>query len=323
MNTGKIRYIGSLVLGVLGSFGAALQAGLLMTRGEAICLSEGCRIIEGLTRVPPQFINLAGAVFFLGTAILIWRGSRSKFAQDLAELFLLAGIAVEGVLFSYQYFVAKTFCPWCIGVMAIVVLLNLLAGLRQSLRATAIFTSSVVAFAVLSFGVMPHPDGKRSLDRGTWGIRRGTEPAKQHYLIFSWNCPHCAEVLRTLERCNRLSFYLNPIDKGDGQKVAGVELMDFPEPEVNRQLMSLLGINEVPVLLVIGPEGVSMVGGGKQIDEYIRVECNQDKPVFNAFSLQPLNKGGLSLPVLHQTNKDGCNVTEACPPVSELFTGKR
>ena len=320
MNFGKVRHVGSLVLASLGACGAALQAGLLMTRGKAICLNEGCRIIEGLTRVPPLFINLAGGVFFLIAVILIWCGPRSKFVRDLLVLILLAGVAAEGVLFSFQYFVAKAFCVWCLSVFAIVVLLNLLAGIRQSLKATAIFMASFFAFAALSFGAIPHLPGKRALDRGTWGVHRGTEPARQLYLIFSWSCPHCAEVIRALETCDRFNYSLNPIDKDAGQKLAGVEALGPYEPEVSRQFLSLLGIDAVPVLLVTGLDGLAVVSGGKKIGDYIRTECSADKPVLNGFPLR-FGAEGLSLPVFRQ-DQDSCDATEPCPPVSALFPGK-
>lgn len=322
MNRGKVRYVCSLALAILGSFGAALQAALVMTRGEAICLNEGCRIIEGLTRVPPQFINIAGSAFFLALATLIWCASRSRLAEDLLGILLLAGIAAEGVLFSYQYFVAKSFCSWCLGVCAIVVLLNLLAGLRQSLKATAIFASTVLAFAILSYGVIPHQGGKRALDRGTWGIKGVTEQENQFYLIFSWNCPHCTEVIGMLETCTRINVHMNPVDQDGGRKLAGVEPIGSYDPEVNRQLLTLLGIQEVPVLLVPGPEGIFMVSGGKQIGDYIQEGCSQDKPLFKQFSSRPGAEGGLSLPVFRLDN-DSCDVTEACPPISELLPGNR
>lgn len=129
------RHSVTVTVSLFGSIGAAVQAGLLIFQGKAFCLNEGCRIIEGLTRVQPQFINIAGAGFFLVTTFLASRASRSKFATDLLGLLLLAGIAAKGGLLGYQDFVAKTFCSWCLVVFTLVVLLNFLAGFQQSLRA--------------------------------------------------------------------------------------------------------------------------------------------------------------------------------------------
>ena len=302
----------SVALALLGAAGAAVQAGLLLTRGKAICLNEGCRVVEGLTRVPPLVINLAGLGFFLAAAVLAWRAPDSKPARRLLGVLLLAGIAVEGVLFSYQLFVAKAFCAWCLLVFALVVLLNLAAGARQALAAGAVFAAALAAFAALRFGIVQPAGGGRALDRGTYGVRRCDKPAKQLYLVFSSTCPHCAEVLRTLESCNSCNFHFNPIDRIAGLDLPGVERTASYDPAVNRGLLALLGIEEVPVLLVPGPEGVSVIRGEKRILAFIRAECFRAAPVLNIDPSRALGDGSLEL--FRDEQDDGCNVTVDCPP---------
>jgi hypothetical protein len=304
-----------VTLALLGALGAAIQATLLYGSGKAICLNEGCRVIEGLTRVPPLFINLAGLGFFLAAAALGWRAPDSRFARRLLGLLLLAGVAAEGVLFSYQSFVAKAFCAWCLAVLALVVLLNLLAGVRQALGAAVVFASSLAAFSVLSFGVIQPPAGGRALDGGTYGVRRCAAPAKQVYLVFSSSCPHCAEVLKTLESCNSCNFHFNPIDQISGIDLPGVERAASYDPGVNRGLLALLGIEEVPVLLVPGPEGMSIIRGEKRILSYIRAECFRASPVLNIDPSRLLGDGSLEL--FRGEKDDGCNVTVDCPPGQE------
>ncbi len=313
MTAERIRRYGAFVLAFLGAIGTAGQAGLLIFRGKAICLNDGCRIIEALTRVQPQFINLAGFVFFVVMAVLIWRASGSKLAKRLLGLLLLAGIAAEGVLFGYQDFVAKTYCSWCLVVLALVVLLNFLVGLRQTLRATAVFVASLVAFSALRFGVVPSIDGGRALDGGTWGVSRCAAPAKDLYLIFSSNCPHCAEVVRTLESCNSCNFHFNPIEQIDGLDLSGVERLPSYDPGVNRGLLALLGIEEVPVLLVPSPEGVSVIRGGERIIAFIRAECFRVAPVLNIDPSRTLEDPSMSI---FREENDGCNVTVDCPSAS-------
>ena len=302
----------AVTLSLLGALGAAIQAALLYSSGKAICLNEGCRVIEGLTRVPPLFINLAGLGFFLAAAVLGWRAPASRFVQRLLGLLLLAGIAAEGVLFSFQLFVAKAFCAWCLAVFALVALLNLLAGTRQAFRAAAVFAASLAVFSVLSFGVIQPPAGGRALDGGTYGVRSCAAPAKQVYLVFSSSCPHCAEVLRTLESCNSCNFHFNPIDQITGLDLPGVERSTSYDPGVNRGLLALLGIEEVPVLLVPGPEGMSIIRGEKRILAYIRAECFRASPVLNIDPSRLL--GGGSLELFRDEKDDGCNVTVECPP---------
>jgi len=305
----------SVSLALLGALGAAVQSTLLLVRGEAICLNEGCRVVEGLTRVPPLFINLAGLGFFLAAALLAWRAPAGGAARRLLRTLLLAGIAAEGVLFSYQLFVAKAFCAWCLTVFALLVLLNLAAGARQALGAAAVFAASLAAFAALRFGVVQPPAGARALDVGTYGVRRCDVPAKQLYLVFSSNCPHCAAVLQALESCNSCNFHFNPIDRIAGLDLPGVERSASWDPAVNRELLALLGIDEVPALLVPGPEGMSIIRGEKRILAFIRAECFRAAPVLNIDPSRVLGDGALEL--FRDEKDDGCNVTVECPPGEE------
>ena len=301
-------------LALLGALGAATQSTLLLVRGEAICLNEGCRVVEGLTRVPPLVINLAGLGFFLAAAVLAWRAPATPVARRLFGVVLLAGIAVEGVLLGYQSFVAKAFCAWCLSVFGLVALLNLLAGWRQALRAAAVLAASLAAFSALRFGVIQPAPGGRALDGGTYGVRRCAAPAKQVYLVFSSNCPHCAAVLRALESCNSCNFHFNPIDRIAGLDLPEVERAASYDPGVNRGLLALLGIEEVPVLLVPGPEGMSVIRGEKRILAYIRAECFRAAPVLNVDPSRLI--GGGSLELFRGEKDDGCNVTVECPPDS-------
>jgi hypothetical protein len=301
-----------VLISLLGALGAAVQATLLFIRGRAICLNEGCRVVEGLTRVPPLIINLAGLGFFIVAAVLAWQARDSRTARRLFGLLLLAGVAVEGVLFGYQTYVAKAFCAWCLTVLVLVTLLNLLAGWRQALGAATVFAASLVAFSALQFGVVQPAAGGRALDGGTWGVRRCAAPAKQVYLVFSSTCPHCAEVLRALESCNSCNFHFNPIDQIAGLDLPGVERGASYDPGVNRGLLALLGIEEVPVLLVPGPEGMSVIRGEKRILAYIRAECFRAAPVLNVDPSRLLEGGSLEL--FRDEKDDGCNVTVECPP---------
>lgn len=314
MKTESIRRTGAITLALLGAIGAAVQAGLLITSGKAICLNEGCRVIEGLTRVPPLFINLAGGAFFLATGALTWRASGSKGSRRLLGVLLLAGIAAEGVLFGFQLLVAQAFCAWCLLVLALVILLNLLAGWRQALQAAAVFAAVLAAFSALRFAVVPPTTGARALDSGTWGVSRCAAPAKQLYLIFSSTCPHCAEVVRTLESCNSCNFHFNPIDQISGLDLAGVERSASYDPGVNRGLLALLGIGEVPVLLVPSPEGLSVIRGGERIIAFIRAECFRAAPVLNVDPSRTLDDGSLSI---FREEDESCDVTVECPPAEQ------
>lgn len=302
----------AVAVALVGALGAAVQAGLLLARGEAFCLNEGCRVVEGLTRVPPVVINLAGLGFFLAAALLAWRAAASQPARRLLAVLLTAGLAAEGVLFGYQLFVAKTFCSWCLTVLGLVLLLNLLAGRRQALAGVAVFAAALAAFSSLRYGIVQPAPGARALDGGTWGVHRCADPAKQLYLIFSSTCPHCDAVLRALESCNSCNFHFNPVDRIGDLDLPGVERSASYDPGVNLGLLALLGIEEVPVLLAPGPEGVSVIRGEKRILAYIRAECFREDPVLNVDPSRLFGEGPLEL--FLDDEEDGCNVKVDCPP---------
>lgn len=84
------------------------------------------------------------------------------------------------------------------------------------------------------------------------------------------------------------------------------------DPGVNRGLLALLGIEEVPVLLVPGPEGMSVIRGEKRLLAYIAAECFRAAPVLNVDPSRLFESGSLAL--FRFENDDGCNVTVDCPP---------
>jgi len=53
-----------LLIALLGSLLTATQTVLILVTGDAICIGDGCRVVESLTTVPPIVFNLAGLVFF-------------------------------------------------------------------------------------------------------------------------------------------------------------------------------------------------------------------------------------------------------------------
>jgi uncharacterized membrane protein len=306
----RFRLLSWIAFGGVVLVGA--QIGVLLTRGEALCFSDGCRVVESLTRIPPLFFNLIGFGWFAATAAVLRRAVRRPWYDvDWPRVLLLGGLAVEGVLFGYQLFVARAFCAYCLTIFAVVVALNLLAGRDQVLRAGAVFGSMLLMFSLLRFGVS-RPEaaaGTRALDAGTYAVRRCSDPAKQLYLIFSSKCPHCQDVIRTLENCNSCNFHFNPIDRLGSFELAGIELSASYQPEVNQNLLSLLGIEEVPVLLAVGPEGISVIKGQQAITGFIKEECFRTAPVLYLDPSRPLESDSLRL---IRQGDDGCNATVEC-----------
>ena len=295
-----------------GAFVVGAQIALLLLRGEILCLNEGCRVVESLTTVSPLVFNLLGFAWFAALTLIMRRADRRPFrGLDWPRIFLIAGMAVEAVLMGFQLFVARALCSYCLVVFAIVLALNIMAGRRQTVAAGAVFAAVMIMFPLLRFGQIPRTaaPGKRALDAGTYAVRRCSEPAKQLYLIFSSNCPHCREVITTLENCNSCNFHFNPIDRLKTFELAGIERLPTYAPEVNRALLALLGIDVVPVLLAVGPEGISVIKGEKSIIGFIKEECFRTAPVLyldpsRAIETDPLR--------MFSKDEDGCTATVEC-----------
>jgi len=81
--------------------------------------------------------NLVGFFYFQVVCWLFYLARRKdSLLVELARLFLLTGLAVESVLFTYQIFIAEAFCACCLILFSTVLILNALAG-NNLLRGSA------------------------------------------------------------------------------------------------------------------------------------------------------------------------------------------
>ena len=136
----------------LSSSIVAVQIVLLVLGRDGICLSQGCQVVDELTRVPPLVFNLAGLFFFQAVAWGVFRTDTEKAIRwRIVQWLLLAGLAAEGVLVGFQLFVVGVFCTYCLIILGCIVLLNLLAGKKQLLAGTFVFASVFLAFSSLQF----------------------------------------------------------------------------------------------------------------------------------------------------------------------------
>ena len=94
-------------------------------------------------------------------------------------------------------------------------------------------------------------------------------------------------MINALDNCNSCDFYLNPVEKLDTFRVNGFELKASYTPEVNRLMLAMLGINEVPVLVVKSTAGFSFIKGEDKILNYVRRACFDPQPVLY-FDRSPL-----------------------------------
>ena len=225
MKTGKKYYL-IRILGLLGTIIIATQIAFSWFTGSSYCPNDGCRLVESLTAVPPLYINCLGIAFFL-LIVLLARPPKKNTAPRLGflSLVLVSGLAFEAALFSYQILVAQTFCSYCLTILSLVVLMNLLYGLRQLIAGVSIFAAITMAFSVLTFLPAGADSQTYSLKNAAYGKKSCSKPTKEIYLIFSADCPHCQNVLNTLNNCNSCDLYLNPIER--------ISTSSLPELELN------------------------------------------------------------------------------------------
>jgi hypothetical protein len=268
----------------LFAFGASLviagQIIYILVTGSAICPNSGCEIVERLTSISPLYFNALGFLYF---QIVYWSlrfcKNRSIGGLDFPGLLLLAGLAVEGVLLAYQLFVAHVVCSYCILIFSFVIILNFIHDRKQMISGVTIIVAIIFSFSLLTFLPARVSSQLYSLESGSYGVKSCAAPSKEIFLIFSSDCSHCINVINALDNCNSCDFYLNPVDNLNNFKINGLELHTSYSPEVNRLMLAILGIKEVPVLVVKNTAGFSFIKGEDNILNYVRRACFDQQPV--------------------------------------------
>lgn len=282
---GYYTRIAILWIALAGSLLTGLQAGFVFFKGELFCFNEGCKVASSLVKIPDLYVHVAGFLYFQFVYWLAFyyvpgpkRGflgseSRDRNNCSLLAVVLLAGFVIEGILISYQLFVSNVWCAYCVAIFATILLLNLVYGGTNLITGLFLFAIQVLAFSVLNFqGTTVASEGS-SLDKGTVAVRGCDKPTKRLYLVFSESCPHCISVLETLRTCVACEVHFNPIAAIKPELLPGLSLIANYEPEVNRNLLKLLGINAIPVLIVEEPMGLEFIKGQQNIVSYLNQHC--------------------------------------------------
>jgi len=288
-------------LALVASLLIAGQIGFTFLQGTPLCLNDGCKVVEKLTRVPPLVFNVVGFVFF---QIVYWglhaaRGDQRRIPPFIKHL-LLAGLAAEGVLISFQYLVAQAFCIYCVAILCFVVVLNLLMGLRQIVAGVIICAAATLSFA--SLDVHKSVPEKPAFTAGVLAQRPGTDTSVEHYLFFSSTCPHCEQVIASLKTNTRPTISFNPIDKVTTIDLPQLHYQPTYSPAINKALLGSLGIKEIPVLVSKTSEGVMIRRGESAILNYLA------PPLPAAVNNTSGQSDPLSLPGVN----DSCGVATDC-----------
>ena len=302
------------ILALIASIGIAVQIIFELLFGSSICPTQGCKIVESLTLIQPLWINLLGLIFFQSVfwSVKVLK-DKTVYSIDPVGVLLLSGFIFDGVLLAYQILVVKTFCLYCLCVFTFVLVLNVMYGRRQSARALTALGVILVSFSILSFGPgIAHSD-RFSLKAAAWGVRSCSSPTKEVYLIFSSNCPHCKNVIQSLDQCNSCDLYLNPIDPIETLNLDGIERIDTFAPQINRHMLELLDIDAIPVLVSKGPDSYDIIRGENNILNYLSSACFTDEDVLYLDSSMDSKEAGITV---FSQEAGECSVTIDCPEES-------
>ncbi len=257
------------LVALLASLTVIAQTAFILFRGEVFCLNEGCKIVEGLSRVEPLFFNLAGLLFFQGVYWgLGWARRRQEPSPGFTGFILLAAMAMEGLFVAFQYQVAQNFCLYCLAIFGFIVLLNLLLGPRQAIRGLLLFATVFLAFSALSFD-QGKGAGRGAFTDGVFALHEDKGEAEEHFLFFSSTCGHCQQVLAALREHADLAVALNPLDRIKQLDLPYMQRRPVYSPEANRMLLAALGIDEIPVLVSRTAGRLSILRGERDILAWI------------------------------------------------------
>ncbi|NLX19197.1 MAG: hypothetical protein GXY53_07965 [Desulfobulbus sp.] len=303
----------ALQLSKLVALGASLliagQIGYSIWQGASFCPSDGCEIVEMLIRVSPLVVNIAGFFYF---QIIYWglRAAKgdSRRLSTVVHVLLLAGLAMEAVLVSFQYLITQAFCLYCLIIFGCIVVLNCLLGVRHMLSGILVFGAAALSFASLDFHQAIA--GKRPFVDGVFASRSGVKKYPEHYLFYSSTCSHCEKVLSFLKKNARMTVHFNPIDLVTTLDLPDVTFNTGYNQTLNKALLTSLGIDEIPVLMTRTPDGWTIRRGENAILAFLSLPAPAETSGQSSSgpSSQPVIPG---LPI-----DDGCGIAEDCSRTS-------
>jgi len=186
---------------------------------HGLCSSKGCKISGQLLKFPEYNLIFAGAAFFWVLWLMVFFACRynKSILWKIVIVILFGALAFDGVLLGYQFIEVKALCWLCIGVGgALLASLLSFAWIRRSLfvifLGASIWCGGFLGQSVL-FTNVHTPDISKTdfLTRPA----KNEESAKDFYLFFSLNCPHCSQVMANivLNKAWDVNWHLSCVDK--------------------------------------------------------------------------------------------------------------
>ncbi len=192
---------------------------LITENMQGLCSSKGCKISGQLLKFPEYNLIIAGAAFFWILWLLVFFACRYNKAilWNTVTVVLFAAVAFDGVLLGFQFIEVKVLCWLCIGVGgALLASLVSFAWIRRSFLliflGASIWCGGFVGQSVLFTNV--HTPQLSQTDFITKAADN-RESAKDLYLFFSLNCPHCSRVMANivLNKAWDVNWHLCCVDK--------------------------------------------------------------------------------------------------------------
>jgi hypothetical protein len=256
----KARPVGSksfFYLSILGSLYLLAEAVLRLFE-KSLCVSEGCRIVDRLTRFDDLLIILIGFLTLGCLALLSGLNLRRQngLLDSTINLALIAALAAEGFFVGYQIFWLPMWCLFCLSVFGIFLALGLLRLWGGKKEIAAGFAAFILVLGLI--GLTLPPPG-RAL------------PSEPHRILFySKECKYCWEIKAEIDQ-TRL-------------EVTSVLVEEY------RSALKSLGIQSVPSLLVNGPNEKLLLTGKEAIRRYLAACQSPGKTVFIESKRPILNK---------------------------------
>lgn len=296
---------------LIGSAITFVQALLLMYEREGICFNDGCEVVDSLTTIDPILINLGGFVFFQTVFWGLWLARNKPQRLGVVRVILLAGISVEAVLVAFQYLVAQTFCSYCLLILGLIIILNLLAGVRHTFAAMIIFAAVLTGFASLQFsGAGNRLTG--SLDEGIFASLDG-DVGEKRYLFFSSTCKYCEEVIVSLQDGYDCAMQFSPIDEITEFALPQAKRQSSYNPSINKSFLQQHNLDQIPVLYVERETGFQAIAGAGAILDYLEIECGKEAQLAPTLQMNEVSQE----PVLDflQPQEESCSVDTDCEEI--------
>lgn len=311
-----------VILAFLATVMTAVQSLMIYTEGKAICFNSGCEIVESLTAVPSLYVNVAGFIFFL---LLFWcfyfGRNGSEFWVEFAGLVLLAGLVAEAVLVFFQFTIAKVFCTYCLAVLAFVVLLNVLSGVRQLFRGAVLFGAVLLACFSLQFGL--GITTQKSLADGAIATLAAENEGPEIHLFFSKTCVHCEKVITALKEGSSCSVAFNPIEKIDQFTFPKASLNASYDPAANLGFLRSLSLTGIPVLVAKDGGQIRVMDGSGTILDYLETNClvKQSRDDTGYSGSSSVDSNDYARFMTTQSEADNCSVEEDCTQDLQTLPG--